>query len=72
MDQSVFGITYVQTRRLTPVENGTRVAIYMSKPLEGASEEIRESLLAAIDACYNGLGPFIKKDIAKGNITMAL
>jgi hypothetical protein len=70
-DQSVMGITYVQTRRLTPVENGTRIAIYMSKPLEGSSEEVRQNLQGAIDACYNGLDAFIENDLANGKVTIA-
>jgi len=71
LDQSVIGIAYLQTRRLIPVENGTRVAIYLGKPLEGANEEVRHVLQSAVDASYNGLGTFIEKDIANGKVTIA-
>ncbi len=72
LDQSVMGITYIQTRRLMPLENGTCVAIYLSKPLQGASEEIHQMLQMAMVAGFNGLGPFIEKDIANGKVTIAI
>lgn len=69
MDQSAMGITYTQTRRLIPTEHGTCVAIYMSKPLEGASEEVQQMLQMSVTSGYDGLGTFIEKDIANGNVT---
>lgn len=74
LDQSVplASVVYYQTRRLIPIEKGTRVAIYMSKPLEGASAEIQQMLQAAVDASYNGLGPFIENDLANGKVTIAV
>ncbi len=69
MDQSVMGLTYTSTRRLTPIEGGTRVSIYLSKPPENSSEEVYQLLQGAMEAGYKGLGPFIEKDISKGSVT---
>lgn len=65
-------IVYHQTRRLIPIENGTRVAIYLSQPLEGANTEIQQMLKEKVDASYIGLGAFIEKDLAQGKVTVAL
>jgi uncharacterized protein YndB with AHSA1/START domain len=68
IDQSVplASVVYHQTRRLIPTKNGTRVAIYMSKPLEGASMEVQQLLQEKVDEAYRGLGAFIEKDLANG------
>jgi hypothetical protein len=69
MSQSVMGLTYVSTRRLIPLENGTRVAIYLSKPEEDTSQAVRDMLQGAMEQGYAGLRPYIEQDIAKGNVT---
>ncbi len=72
MEQSVMGLSFTSTRRLIPMESGTRVAIYMGKPLEGANEEVHQMLQQAVDASFDGLGAFIEKDIATGKVTATL
>jgi hypothetical protein len=69
MEQSAMGLTYVSTRRLFPVGSGTRVGIYLTKPIENASDEVRQMLQTAMDMGYAGLGPFIEHDITSGMIT---
>jgi hypothetical protein len=70
MEQSALGLSYVSTRRLIPQENGARVGIYLTKPRENSSEEVRKMLQSAMDAGYAGLQPFIEHDITSGKITV--
>jgi hypothetical protein len=70
MEQSAMGLSYVSTRRLTPLADGTRVGIYLTAPRENSSDEIRQMLQAAMDAGYAGLQPFIEHDIERGKITV--
>ncbi len=65
-------VVYHQTRRLIPTEKGTHVAIYLSKPLEGATVEVQQLLQEKLNSAYTGLGAFIEKDVAKGKVTIAL
>jgi hypothetical protein len=69
MEQSALGISYVSTRRLSPLENGTRVGIYLGMPRETSSQEVRQMLQGAMDAGYAGLRSYIEKDVANGKIT---
>ena len=69
LNQSAMGLTYIATRRLIPLENGTCVAVYLSKPKENSSPEVHELLQGAMDQGYSGLKPYIEQDIANGNIT---
>jgi uncharacterized protein YndB with AHSA1/START domain len=69
VEQSAVGINYRMTRRLIPLEKGTRVAVYLSQPKEGASEEIRGMIQAAMDEGYAGLQPYIEQDISSGKVT---
>ena len=71
MEQSALGLSYVSTRRLIPLENGTRVGIYLSVPRETSSEQVRQMLQGAMDAGYAGLRSYIEKDVASGKITAA-
>jgi hypothetical protein len=68
-DQSALGLTYRQTRRLIPIENGTRLAIYMTMPPENNSEEVKRLFQETIDNGYAGLKPFIEQEIASGKVT---
>jgi len=70
LKQSVMGLTYTATRRLIPLENATRVAVYLSKPEEGSSQEVHELLQGAMDDGYSGLQPFIEQELSKGEITI--
>ena len=72
MEQSAMGLTYTSTRRLTPVENGTRVSIYLSRPLENSSDEVRQLLQSAMDNGYAELRSYIERDVASGKITIAI
>jgi hypothetical protein len=67
--QSALGISYVSTRRLTPIESGTRVGIFLTMPPENSSDEVRQLLQGAMDQGYAGLEPFIEQHIQSGQIT---
>jgi hypothetical protein len=69
LEQSALGLTYISTRRLIPLEKGTRVGIYLTMPRENSSDEVRQMLQSAIDNGYAGLQPFIEHDITSGKIT---
>jgi hypothetical protein len=69
MEQSALGISYVCTRRLVPLENGTRMGIYLTMPRETSSNEVRQMLQSAVDTAYAGLKSFLEKDITSGKIT---
>ena len=69
-DQSALGLSYRQTRRLIPLENGTRIAIYLTKPAENDSEEIKGVFQQAVDDGYTGLKTYIERDIVNGKITI--
>lgn len=71
MEQSALGISYIMSRRLTPLEHGTLVGIYLTMPPENSSTEVRQMLQSAIDSGYAGLRSFIQQDIASGKITLA-
>jgi uncharacterized protein YndB with AHSA1/START domain len=68
MDQST-GLTYVSTCRLIPPENGTRVRIYLTTPIESASDEVRQMRQSAMDAGYAGLQSYIERDFASGKVS---
>jgi hypothetical protein len=52
-----------------PLQNGTRVGIYLTAPRENSSDEIRQMLQAAMNEGYAGLRSYIEKDIHSGKIT---
>jgi hypothetical protein len=70
LDQSVMGLTYVCTRRLTPIENGTRLGIYLSTPPENASDEVRQMIQSAMDQGYAGLESYVEQHITNGKVTV--
>jgi hypothetical protein len=69
MEQSALGISYRSTRRLIPLENATRVGIYLTVPRETSSEEVRQMLQSAMEGGYAGLQSYIEDDIISGKIT---
>lgn len=69
MEQSAVGLSYVCTRRLVPLENGTRIGIYVSMPPENSSEEVRQMLQSAMDTGYAGLQSYIERDLESRKIT---
>ncbi len=69
LHQSVLGLTYDCTRQLTPIENGTRLSLYLSKPPENSSEEVHQTLQSAMEQNYADLRAFIEQDIERGKIT---
>lgn len=71
MEQSALGLSYTSTRRLIPLENGTRVGIYLTMPGENSSDEVRQLLQAAMEAGYAGLQSYIERDINSGKVTAA-
>ena len=70
MEQSALGISYICTRRLTPSEQGTRIGIYLTKPPENSSDEVRQMLQSAMDNGYAGLKPFIEQSLESGKVTV--
>ena len=69
LEQSALGLTFVSTRRLVPLENGTRVGIYFGKPSENPGDEIRQRVQSVINVDFAGLRPYIEQDISSGEIT---
>ena len=70
MDQAALGLTYLATRQLTPIENGTRLAVYLTKPPENNSDEVKRLFQESIDNGYAGLISYIEQDIASGKVTL--
>jgi len=71
LKQSAMGLSYISTRRLIPIENGTLVCMYVTAPEENSSNEVQQMLQTAIDEGYAGLKPCIEKDIANGKVIAA-
>jgi hypothetical protein len=71
MEQSALGLSYVSTRRLTPLEKSTQVGIYVSKTRENATEEVRQMLQTAMEAGYARLEAYIERDLAAGRVSVA-
>jgi hypothetical protein len=63
------GLSYISTRRLIPLEDGTRVGIYLTAPLQNSSNEVRQMLQIAMDKGYAGLRSYIEQGITRGIIT---
>ncbi|RIK29926.1 MAG: hypothetical protein DCC56_11150 [Anaerolineae bacterium] len=69
MSQEAMGLNYLQTRRLIPIDNGTRFALYISKPVENPPDEVRKQMQESVDYAFAGLKSYIEKDIANGKAT---
>jgi uncharacterized protein YndB with AHSA1/START domain len=69
MEQSALGLSYISTRRLTPLENGTRVGVYLTAPRENSSAEVKEMLQSAMNAGYAGLKSYIENHVSGWEIT---
>jgi len=69
MEQSALGLSYVSTRRLMPLENGTRVGIYLTAPRENSSAEVRDMLQSAMQEGYAGLKSYIETHVSNGQVT---
>ena len=69
--QSVNSIEYFHTRRLVPTKDGSRLCIYASQPVEGASEQLRSYIQAAYESGFGNLDPFIRRDMARGKVILA-
>jgi hypothetical protein len=71
MEQSALGLTYLCTRQLIPLEDGTRVGVYLTAPRENSSDEVRQILQFAMNDGYAGLQAYIEQDINRGKITLS-
>ena len=71
LEQSALGLSYVSTRRLIPLEEGTRVGVYLTAPRENSSIEVRQMLQTAMDNGYAGLRTYIEETITGGKITVS-
>jgi hypothetical protein len=69
LQQSTLGISYLCTRRLVPTETGAHLGVYLTKPPENSSDEVRQMLQAAMDNGYAGLHSYIQHDVTAGKIT---
>jgi len=69
MDQTALGLSYISTRRLTQLDHGTRLSVYLTRPAENPSEEVHRIFQSAIYQGYAGLETFIEQDIKSGKIT---
>ena len=64
-------IEYLHTRRLVPIPEGSRLCVYASKPVGGASEELQGIIQAEYNRGFGRLEAFIRQDIANGTVTMS-
>jgi len=69
MQQTVMGLNYVSTRRVTSTPAGTRLGIYLGTPVEPTGPEIKQIMQQAIDQSFEGLAQFIEQEIAAGRVT---
>ena len=60
-------IEYLQTRRLIPLENGTRVLVTLSKPDGDIPDETRGAFEWML-SLFGNLKAIMDEEIAKGNI----
>jgi hypothetical protein len=67
--QTAGGLAYLQTRRLIPTETGCRLGVYVGRPEENATEDVRDIMRQWMSA-WSGLGPTIERDVAAGKITL--
>ena len=63
-------IEYFQTRRLIPLENGTRLLITMSSPEPAVSEEVRGQF-QWMAGLFGNLQGVIEQAISEGKITLS-
>ena len=71
LKQSVPGISYICTRSLTPLETGTHLGVYLSKPPENSSDEVYRMLQSAMNHGYAGLQSYIQQDLLSGKISIS-
>jgi len=69
VDQNAGRLSYMQTRRLTPTANGCRLGVYLSRPQENATEEVR-AMLQGYMSMWAGMGPTIERDLDAGKIIL--
>jgi hypothetical protein len=69
VEQSAMGLSYVSTRRLIPLKDGTRLGIYLGEPQENSSDQVRQILQTAMNDGYDGLRSFIGHNVTAGKIT---
>ena len=62
-------VEYLQTRRLIPLEKGTRLLACISKPERGATEEIRGQL-QWMSQFFGNIKAVIDQDLAEGKISL--
>lgn len=64
------GIELSQTRTFTPIENGTLLTFYISKPPEGATNEVKQALTDIIIDAGQKLLKHLEADTLEGLITL--
>jgi len=69
--QVSLGLETIQTRKVTPTENGSRLLFYIEKPKTNATEEIRQLLTDFINDAGGKFMKQLESDIANGTITIA-
>jgi hypothetical protein len=63
-------IEYYQTRRLIPLENGTRLLVTMSEPEPEATEEMRGAF-EWMSSLFGNLQSVIEQELSEGRITLS-
>jgi len=69
--QVSLGLETIQTRKVAPTENGSRLLFYIEKPKTNATEEIRQLLTDFINDAGGKFMKQLESDIANGTITIA-
>lgn len=60
-------IEYYQTRRLIPLENGTRLLVYLSEPESGATEELCGQLQGMVQI-FSNIKSVMDQDVTDGKV----
>ncbi|MEP6896831.1 MAG: DUF2652 domain-containing protein, partial [Chloroflexota bacterium] len=65
------GLETIQTRRVEPTENGSRLMFLLDKPETNATEETRQLLINFINDAGGKFMKQLESDIANGSVTVA-
>ena len=65
------GVELIQTRKIEPVEGGSRLTIAIQEPPENATEEMKASISTIFNATAQKLLDFLEADLAAGRVTIS-
>ena len=69
--QETAGLQLTQTRRITPQGGGALFSIDIQKPPAGATEEVRQMVIASYSGVGERMGAQMQADAANGTVTLA-